>query len=140
MAEISTQTIVDGITLTLRKAFPESQIFDDVIEQNLKPGAFNVIPVTFSQQQIVGERYRRTPLFDVLYYPIFGREDCIKIADRLSILLNVIRLPSGDLVRGFGMEAEIIDGVLHFSVRYPHNISRTPEVEEMDKLKLNQKG
>lgn len=140
MAEISTKKILDGITLALRTEFPKQQVFDDEIRQGLHPGAFNVVLVNASQQQIVGERYRRILLFDVLYYPRCGREDCLKIADRLSLLLNVISLPDGDLIRGSGMEFEIIDGVLHFYVRYTHYILRTADEETMNDLKLIQGG
>lgn len=140
MAEISTKKILDGITRALRSEFPKQQIFDDEIRQGLNPGAFNVILVNASQQQIVGERYRRIPLFDVLYYPKCGREECLEIADRLSLLLNVISLPEGDLIRSTGLEFEIIDGVLHFYVRYAHYILRTTEEETMDDLKLIQGG
>lgn len=140
MAEISTKKILDGITLALHENFPHQQIFDDEIPQGLQPGAFNVILVTASQQQVVGERYKRTPLFDVLYYPRHGREDCLGVADILSLLLKIIPLPGGDLIRGTEMEFEIIDGVLHFYVRYTHYVRSAPNEEKMDNLKLIQGG
>ena len=140
MSEISTKKILDGITLALRREFPEAQIFDEEIRQGLRPGAFNVILTTGSQRQIVGERYRRMPLFDVLYYPHCGREECLEIADKLSFLLNTISLPGGDLIRGTGMDFEIIDGVLHFYIRYTHYIIRASDGETMDAIQLNQGG
>lgn len=140
MAEINTKKILDGITLALRAEFPQRQVFDDEIRQDLRPGAFNVILVSSSQRQIVGERYRKVPLFDVLYYPHCGREECLEIADRLSMLLNVISLPGGELIRGSGMEFEIVDGVLHFYVQYTHYILRESDKDAMDDLKLIQGG
>ena len=140
MFEITTKTILDGITRTLRSEFSDSRVFDDEVRQGLLPGAFNVILVNASQQQIVGERYRRIPFFDILYYPRNGREDCLDVADRLSLLLNLIHLPDGDLIRGTGLDFEIIDGVLHFRVRYAHNVLRTTEAETMDNLKLIRGG
>jgi len=140
MSEISTQKILDGITLALHGEWPESQIFDDEVQQGLKPGDFNVILMTSSQQQIVGERYKRTPLFDVLYFPKKGREECYAVADTLSLLLNVISLPEGDLLRGTGMDFEVIDNVLHFYVRYTHYVRRGEIGEPMESLEITQGG
>ena len=39
MAEINTNIILDGITLALRKAFPESHIESDTVKQGLRPPA-----------------------------------------------------------------------------------------------------
>lgn len=140
MSEISTQAILDGITLALRNEWPESQIFDDEIQQGLKPGAFNVILVDSMQKQIVGPRYKRTPLFDVLYYPKKGREECYAVADTLSLLLNVISIPAGDLVRGTDLDFEVIDGVLHFYVRYPHFVRSDTSGDAMESLEIIQGG
>lgn len=140
MSEISTNKILDGISLAIRGEWPDGQIFSDEVQQGLKPGDFNIILITSSQTQIVGERYRRAPLFDVLYYPKNGREECYDIADRLSLVLNVISLPEGDLIRGTGLDFEIIDGVLHFYVRYTHYVCRTDPGDPMETLELKQGG
>lgn len=140
MSEINTQKILDGITRAISAEWPQSQIFDDEVEHGLKPGDFNVILVTSSQQQIVGERYKRTPLFDVLYYPKNGREDCYKVADTLSLLLNVISLAEGDLLRGTGLDFEVVDGVLHFYVRYTHFVRRSDTGDPMETLEIKQGG
>lgn len=140
MSEINTQKILDGITLALRSEYPESHIYDDEVQQGLKPGDFNVILVSSSQQQIVGERYKRVPLFDVLYFPKKGREECYAVADTLSLLLNVISLPEGDLLRGTGMDFEVVDNVLHFYVRYTHYVHRGERGESMENLEIIQGG
>ncbi len=140
MSEISTQKILDGITLALHEQWPESHIYCDEVEQGLVPGDFNVILITSSQRQLVGGRYRRIPLFDVLYYPKKGREECYEIADALSLLLNLISLPEGDLLRGTGIDFEVVDGVLHFYVRYNHVIYRGEKGEIMETLEINQGG
>lgn len=140
MSEISTQKILDGITLALRGEYPKSHIYDDEVQQGLKPGDFNVILISSSQQQIVGERYKRVPLFDVLYFPKKGREECYAVADTLSLLLNVISLPEGDLLRGTGMDFEVVDNVLHFYVRYTHYVRRGERGEPMENLEITQGG
>lgn len=140
MSEINTQKILDGITLALRGEYPESHIYDDEVRQGLRPGDFNVILISTSQQQIVGERYKRIPLFDVLYFPKKGREECYAVADTLSLLLNVISLPEGDLLRGTGMDFEVVDNVLHFYVRYTHYVRRGERGESMENLEIIQGG
>ncbi len=140
MSEINTNKILDGISLAIRGEWPDRQIFSDEVQQGLKPGDFNIILITSSQKQIVGERYQRTPLFDVLYYPKKGREECYEVADILSLLLNVISLPTGDLIRGTGLDFEVIDNVLHFYVRYTHYVRRTDPGDPMETLEIKQGG
>ena len=141
MSEISTQKILDGITISLRKAYPDKKIFDDEIQQGLILEGFNVILISDQLKQIVGERYRRVPLFDVMYYPEEGREECYKVAETLYTLLDVITLADGDKIRGTDMSFEVDDSVLHFKVQYAHYTMRSKDVADtMDSLKINHGG
>ena len=120
MAEISTQAVIDAITLAIRAAYPNAGILDDVTMQGVTPGTFNVRLVSADQQKFTGPRYRRAPLFDVIYYSNNSDPECVAVADSLSMTLDAVATPGGDVLHGSGVEWHIEDFVLHFMVQYTH--------------------
>lgn len=140
MSEISTGKIIDGITLALRTAYPDYQIESDTIEQGLTPPAFLVLLVDVEQVRRVGERWRRLPRFDILYFPMKGQEECYAVADNLCMALELITLPGGDLLRGTEISYEVTDGVLHFMISYNHFVYRPTEETYMGDLTIKQGG
>lgn len=141
MSEINTEKILDGITLALRASYPECQIESDTIEQGLTPPAFLVLLADVEQVRQIGERWKRIPRFDILYFPKKGREECYKVADDLCTVLELITLPGGGLLRGTEISFEVTDGVLHFMVSYNHFIRReSGEQIYMSELKIEQGG
>lgn len=140
MSEINTGKIIDGVTLALRAAYPDYQIESDTIEQGLNPPAFLVLLVDVEQVRRVGERWRRLPRFDILYFPMKGREECYEVADNLCAALELVTLPGGDLLRGTEISFEVTDGVLHFLISYNHFVCRPVEEVYMDKIEIEQGG
>lgn len=140
MSEISTSKIIDGITLALRKAYPNYKIESDTIEQGLRPPAFLVVLVSAEQVKQVGERWKRFPRFDILYFPQKGRKECCDVADTLCAVLELITLPGGDRLRGTEISFEITDGVLHFLISYNHFAMRPIEEVYMGELDIEQGG
>ena len=140
MAEISTQAVIDAITLALRVEYPEAVILDDAAAQGITPGAFIVTLVSAGQRQITGPRYRRGPLFDVKYFSADSEEECRGVADNLSMALDTVMTPGGDLLHGTGMTWHIEDYVLHFTVSYNHNVRRGQEQSFMETLNIQNGG
>lgn len=140
MAEISTNIILDGITLALRAAYPDNRIESCTIEQGLRPPAFIVRLVSAEQTARSGKRWRRLPRFDILYFPKRSREECYEVADALCSTLELIDLPGGDKLRGTDISFEVVDGVLHFFVTYKHNVFLEQQEPLMEDLKLEQGG
>ncbi len=138
MAGISTNTILDGITLALRGAFPDSMITSNEVEQGLNVPAFIVRLVSFQTEPRPMQRYRNMPRFDIIYFPKAAREECYDISDKLCDVLEVITLPSGDKIRGVDMSSEVDDEVLHFFVSYNHNVFKPIDNTMMEELRLNQ--
>lgn len=140
MTNITSNLILDGITLAIREAFPDAQITSDRIEQGLKEPTFIVLMVTTEQSELPNLRYRRTPRYDIIYFPKNGREECYSVADTLWGVLEVITLPNGDSVRGSNITVEISEDTLHVLVNYNHNTYRTVEEVEMEELTIKQEG
>ena len=68
MAEINFNSIYDGVSLALHAAFPAAQVHGGNVKQGLKPGDFNVIMPGAGHAKEVGQRYKRTPTVDVIYF------------------------------------------------------------------------
>ncbi len=140
MSEISTNMVLDGITLALRASYPDSQIESNSIEQGLTPPAFIVHLVSSEQVARVGRRWKRLPRFDILYFPKKGREECYDVADELCGVLELITLPSDDLLRGTDMNFEVTDGVLHFLISYNHFVCHDETGDSMNNIEIKQGG
>ena len=123
MAEISFNSVFDGVTLALHAAFPPPvKIHGGDVQQGLTP------------------RYRREITVDVIYYPRKGDAECLAIADRLTQALEIITTPAGDQLRGRDLRFERVDGVLHALVEYPHYVYKERQEIPMEDLTLRQEG
>ena len=136
MAEISTNIILDGITLALRSAFPDSHIEVNAIKQGLNPPAFIVLMVSNEYETYPNSRQKRLPRFDIIYFPTARREECYEMADKLVEVLDVIELPSGDKLRGSDVSIEISEDVLHVLISYNHFVYKPAEQTYMSELEL----
>ena len=96
MAEINFNSIYDGVSLALHTAFPAAQVHGGNVKQGLKPGDFNVIMPGAGHAKEVGQRYKRTPTVDVIYYPKAGDAECDGMAHRLSFVRGSITTPERD--------------------------------------------
>lgn len=141
MSEISFGSILDGVSLALHAAFPPPvQIHGGDVEQGISPGDFNVVMAGGVHAQELGQRYKRTPVVDVLYYPHEGKSECYAVAEKLTAVLESIVTPEGDTVHASSCEWNITDGVLHMLVSYRHFAYRHVEEIAMGELKIEQKG
>lgn len=142
MAEINFNSIYDGVSLALHAAFPAAQVHGGNVKQGLKPGDFNVIMPGAGHAKEVGQRYKRTPTVDVIYYPKAGDAECYGMAHRLSFVLGSITTPEGDIIHATGCEWTLAEDVLHVLLSYDHFV-RVPleqENENMETLKINEEG
>lgn len=141
MAEISFNSIFDGVSLAIHRAFPPPvQVHGGQVEQGLRPGDFNVVMPGAGHSPQVGSRYRRTPTLDVLYYPRRQGAECYEAAHRLTQALAQITTPEGDLLHCTACQWTVTDGVLHLLVGYDHFVLSPQEGEAMEALTIEQEG
>ena len=134
MAEITFNNIFDGVSLALHRAYPApAQIHGRTVKQNLRPGDFNVLPISTNHAAQLGPRAKRSITFDVIYYPTDegGRAECLDKANALPEVLTTITTPNGDKVHCTGFEYTIEDDVLHCIVSYPHFVQYEAEVGDL---------
>lgn len=140
MSEINFKSIYDGVSLALHAAFPAVQIHGGNVKQGLSPGDLNVVMPSAGHTRQVGSRYLRTPTLDVIYYPKNGAVECCEVADQLTVLLQDITTPEGDLIHCTNCEWTIEEGVLHVLVSYDHHIYTPREQVNMETLDIEMEG
>ena len=136
MSEISLDIVTDGITLALRKEFPASFITDKSVKQGLTLPAFLVRHETVTAAPRSANYWHYSLPTDVIYIPKDHKENFNEITDRLTRILCVLDLPTGDKIRGLNMSAHAENGALHFNVTYSYNGTYMPKEEPMDSLKI----
>lgn len=140
MSEISFNSIFDGVSLALHTAFPDRQIHGGRVEQGLMPGDFNVILPGAGLTREVGQRQRRSPTVDVIYYPKGGAAECYDIADQLVPVLESITTPEGDLIHATSCDWNWTDDVLHMILTYDHFAYIPREEVKMETLQTKEEG
>ncbi len=145
MSEVNANLILDGITLALRQAFPNSQIHAEAVKQGLVPPAFVVCLVSGSRASQPSARFFCQSRFDIVGFPkasLGERAECYDAAARLFDVLEVIALPGEPprKLRGSDMSFHVEDGLLHFLVSYSHSLRRGNENTPMGTLAVQQGG
>lgn len=142
MANINFNSIFDGVTLALHAAFPDSRVHGGNVKQGLKPGDFNVIMPGAGHAKEVGQRYRRAPEFDVIYYPKTSPHaaECYDVADQLMVVLGSITTPEGDIIHASSLKWQMQDDVLHIMAEYAHCVHIPLVQEAMETLTIKQEG
>lgn len=146
MAEISYNSILDGVSLALKAAVPEADIYAGDVVQGLDTGDFNVVMRSAGEQRGLGRRRLRTPEVEVIYYPEQGMEECCAMAQRLSAALEDIVTPEGDALHCSSCTWTVEDQVLRLRAGYRHFVfledaaAQAPEeTERMEEWSLEQK-
>jgi len=99
-----------------------TEIYSEEIPQNFKEPCFFIKEIRSSQNRELGNRYKRGHFYDIHYFPnpksSRKNQELRDIAEILYDQMEYIEV-AGKLTMGQDMNHEIIDGVLHFFVKYP---------------------
>lgn len=131
--------IVNGIGLKLSKSFNGIDIHKEELEQGFEEPCFFIDLLNPSEKQIIGNRYLRSYLFDVVYFPKKkSSEEIFEVLDKLYSVLEYIELDDGTLIRGIGRSSREEDRILHFFITYEMFIYKLDEEKpKMKKLDVN---
>lgn len=115
-----TNDIINAIAAKLHEAFPNVAIYNENIHQGMEEPCFLIMHLDSSQDAKLPDRYWRTHLFNVQYFPksdTHAKTEIISVAETLFFELEHIFCLDNPL-RGIRMHYEIMDNVLHFFVNY----------------------
>lgn len=131
--------IVNGIGLKLSKSFNGIDIHKEELEQGFEEPCFFIDLLNPSEKQIIGNRYLRSYLFDIVYFPKKkSSEEIFEVLDKLYSVLEYIGLDDGTLIRGIERNSREEDRILHFFITYEMFIYKLDEEKpKMKKLDVN---
>ena len=131
--------IVNGIGLKLSKSFNGIDIHKEELEQGFEEPCFFIDLLNPSEKQIIGNRYLRSYLFDIVYCPKKkSSEEIFEVLDKLYSVLEYIELDDGTLIRGIERSSREEDRILHFFITYEMFIYKLDEEKpKMKKLDVN---
>nr|DAX65488.1 MAG TPA: tail completion protein [Caudoviricetes sp.] len=131
--------IVNGIGLKLSKSFNGINIHKEELEQGFEEPCFFIDLLNPSEKQIIGNRYLRSYLFDIVYFPKKkSSEEIFEVLDKLYSVLEYIELDDGTLIRGIERSSREEDRILHFFITYEMFIYKLDEEKpKMKKLDVN---
>lgn len=138
MSEINFNSIFDGVSLAVSAVFPDSKVRGGATSQGVTAGDFNVTLASAVHTREVGQRFKRTPTVDVIYYPIGGAADCYEKADVLALALGSITTPEGDIIHATSCNWKVEDDVLHVLLTYDHHIYIPQDHDPMETLRVTQ--
>lgn len=132
-------SIVDGISMKLNSIFGDSyKVTAENVAQGLQPHSFFIKPLPVTHKPLLGKRAQRTYSFVITYFPDTANTEMnaemMEVAEKLLDGLEYITLLNGEVIRGHELEPEIVDDVLHFSVKYIVFINKAVREESMETL------
>ena len=127
------ELIIQAISIAIHGAFGDGyKIHANSIEQGLEEPCFLIVLINYTKEQLLGNRSIRRLPFDIHFFPSQGESQCWEVADKLMNALNIITTVDGEKFAGSSMDAEIVDGVLHFRVNF--NFIASVSDVAMDKM------
>lgn len=128
-------SIVDGISIKLNSIFGDGyEIYSEDVEQGLVEPCFFIKSLPVQNKRLLGKRKQRTYSFVITYFPKNNNAEMQEVAEKMLDGLEYIFLVSGEVIRGHSLEAEIVDGLLQFSVQYIVFLNDYEREEEMDTM------
>lgn len=128
-------SILTAISRTLDSVF-NCPSHADTIEQHLNAPCFLITPLIQSDKHIINERYQKDIHFVIQYFPKHKHYhlECNEVAEKLTDALCELQTADG-IIRAVGeMGAEIVDGVLNFTVHYKPFVIRVRKDNEDSEL------
>lgn len=136
-------SIIEAISVALNGEFGDSyEIHMEEIEQGLEEPCFFIFCLNPTNDQFLGNRYFRTNLFCIQYFPATEEKqrECNHVADRLYECLEYITMDGDNKpIRGTKRNCEVVDGILHFFVNYDFFTYKTEEQTIMDEMQSTTK-
>lgn len=126
--------------MTLHAAFgDEYEIYQNDVEQGLNEPCFFIVVLKPEVSPMIGRRFIKRNPFDIHYFPKNqgDNREMFSIAEKLTEILDFIRIPGGDLLHGTGISYEVVDNVLHFFVSYNLPVMKTADEIYMETMETD---
>ena len=130
-----------AIIKKLDEHFPDYDVYGEGIREGFEEPCFFVQILPTNQAKKI-QSYERNEMFDIQYFLDEFDEDINekykKMGDLLFQVLEYLEITDSKLVRGTDMNYQIIDGVLHFNVRYSYILNTATDGLKMSKADVKE--
>ena len=137
-----TEHFIDGIVSRLRETF-DLPVYTERAAQDFQRPCFAVEPGPTGQAPMPNGQYCRETEFVVAYYPAGeaaeARRECLAVMESLFVALETVPVADG-LKRGIGLRGEVVEGLLHFYVKFKVIVRRKEAKERMDEIQITVRG
>ena len=141
---INNNIIVNNISVALDTLYPDSTIYTDIVNQDLKDVSFFINFINSNINVLLGNKYTLSTNISIKYFTDINsqtKNNLLRdIGDNLSYNLNIIKINNEHInrLRGSNIYYEILDNTLHFFVTYTTNVIKTTEeIALMEQLTQN---
>lgn len=132
MSRVTIDDVKKGIMkkINLFRDKSTTKLYSEDIKQGFKEPCFFIKEIKSSQNKALGNRYKRGHSYDIHYFPSpdsnTKNAELREVAEVLYDQMEYIEI-AGKLTMGLDMTHEIVDGVLHFFVKYPFYVYKEKE-------------
>lgn len=127
--------IIKAISIKLDQVFGEEyRIYDDEIPQGFKTPAFLILFLNLEHIQQIGKRWRVNTLFNIQYFPKYGRTEASNMSLKVQQALKEITLLNGSVMLGTNGNTEIVDGNAHNFINFNFFLQEQEEKIFMESL------
>lgn len=130
--------ITDAIVKAVRAEYADCRIYTEQVRQGYKSPCFSVRCINPVYTDGRG-RQTRTYQYLIQYYPADDMEPEAECMDVSDILADIIASVDVDnlLVHSSGGNAQIVDGVLQYTISYSIHVAVKKNEEKIDSLGMN---
>lgn len=149
MARIEATTIRDAVMCAVRNSDfflewkeknPEAEVYVNEVPAELKTGSFFIKSLFPVRRHMFQNIYSQSEKLDIQYFlPMNENKGLLALlaANELMEILEYIQI-EGDYFRGYEMEPNVSEGILHFYVTYRFRLEKEALGEQpMEELKSN---
>ena len=125
------EVIRSAIVVKLKEKFPAITVYKEKIEQGLQFPHFFVLPLNTSRVKELRDKGWIYYQVNVRYRPTQDFNSKYGILEQMGIdLLDALELitVAGYPLRGYGMNYEIVDGVLQFFINFRMRVNKEQEI------------
>ena len=126
------QILSNAISLSLKDY--GAKTYKEELEQGFKEPCFFIALTSASKTHLTEKWFKHIYHFDVQYFES-DKSKAYEMADNLFYQLEVIKL-GDDAFRGYDINYDYVDGVLHFMVTYQTSVRDIVDQTKMEKIKI----
>lgn len=128
---IEGNTILDAVIQAIVKAYPDIDVYDEIINEGCQYPYFMVLCEDFTENKLMRKNYLQTFIISVIYQykelPETSYYQFDKVGYNLAEILELIELPNGDKIRGYSKNWYPDNQKLEFYINYDIKVAKEKE-------------